>query len=141
MLVEQQIFCPIRKKWVIVTPEELVRNQWIHHLTVNLGYPIERIGVEKGLRQMPHLTLSPQKLPTRRADLIIFDKNISPFILVEFKAIPLSDKAWRQVIGYNFYLGAPYFALVNGDEIRFGRKNEGSYLSDFPSFEALNLLK
>lgn len=137
MLDSQQVFCSVRKTWVAATPEEMVRQQWIQHLTQPLGYPIESLGVEKELRQMPHLALSPMKLPTRRADLIVFGRDLLPLLLIEFKAVPLTEKAWRQVLGYNFYLGAPFVALANGQEARFGIRHGESFTRSIPHFKEL----
>jgi hypothetical protein len=134
------VYCPVRKRWVVALPEELVRQRTIHLLVDQLGYPLSSIVVEKSLRQMPHLALSPLKLPLRRADILCFRRN-DPLLLIECKAVPIHSKMIRQLIGYNFYLKAPYIAIVNMEEVRFGWYDKESedfkFIAYIPTFHSL----
>jgi hypothetical protein len=127
-LSKQEIFCTVRKEWVVDQPEERVRQALIKHME-SLGYPLPLIAVEKKLKQVPHLLYSSEKLPNRRADLIAYAKGIHPsydlypLLLVECKAVPLTEKVISQVVGYNHFLKAPYVAIVNQNEIRSGKYN------------------
>jgi Type I restriction enzyme R protein N terminus (HSDR_N) len=82
--------------------------------------------IEKGLAQMPHLALAPQKLPERRADLVFFAKGIHhlhdlyPLLLVECKAVKLTPKVINQVTSYNHYLQAYFVAVVNQEKVLTG---------------------
>ncbi|WP_075883802.1 type I restriction enzyme HsdR N-terminal domain-containing protein [Candidatus Protochlamydia sp. W-9] len=122
-----QLFCSVRKKWILETPEEKVRQLLISHMTQNLGYPIGSLALEVTLSQMPHLRhIPPQQIPKRRADLVILTPHLHPsfplypLLLIECKAVPLTDKAMRQVIGYNQFLQACFIGLANQDEKRLG---------------------
>lgn len=131
-----QLFCCIRHNWVAALPEEIVRQQLIQRMTQELGYPLSGFALEKSLQQMPHLALSSSKMPARRADLVFFAKGIHPqydlypLLLIECKAIPLAQKVLRQVIGYNFYVQAPFLAVANQTEVRLGwyEKQSEEYL-------------
>lgn len=140
MTEASSIYCPVRKRWVVALPEELVRQKTIHLLINELGYPLSGIVVEKGLRQMPHLALSPLKLPSRRADVLCFNQG-HPLLLIECKAVPIVPKMVRQLIGYNWYLQAPYIALINAEEVRFGwydkAMNDFQFISRIPPFQEL----
>lgn len=124
MTETQQVLCQIRREWVKATPEEIVRQTILQEMISNLGYPLGHVVVEKGLRQMPHLSLFNQKLPDRRADIVCFAQGIHPtcslypLLLVECKAVKITSKTFNQAAGYNHYLGAFFLALANGEEIQ-----------------------
>lgn len=112
------MICLIRKVPLLPTPEERVRQAILSQL-IELGYSPGLIGVELSLSSLPHL--AGQKLPKRRADIIIFCKSTHlPYILIECKAHPLTDETVRQAIGYNFFVQASYLTLANASEIRTG---------------------
>lgn len=112
------LFCPLRKIWVAALPEEKIRQALIQEMTQRLGYPLRSLALEKSLSQLPHLQAK-ASLPRRRADLIVFAKDLHPqhpfypLLLIECKAIPLTDKVLRQIIGYNQFVGAYFIAAVN----------------------------
>ncbi|MGE3954701.1 MAG: type I restriction enzyme HsdR N-terminal domain-containing protein [Parachlamydiales bacterium] len=106
------------------TPEEQVRQHLIAQL-LKLGYPPSLIAVEKALSELPHL--QGQTLPNRRLDCLCYANAETPLLLIECKAEALTPDAERQLIGYNGYVGAPYLALVNGSEARFGQRREGEW--------------
>lgn len=124
------IYCSVRKKWVLSTPEERVRQQLIHNM-VAVGYPLSTLAVEKELRQMPHLALREHsQFPDRRADIICFSKNIHaqhalyPLVLVECKATKtLSLPVIQQAIGYNHFIGAYYIVIANDRQVKTGSYN------------------
>lgn len=120
------LFCPIRRAWVAAQPEEIVRHKLVSLMVEELGYPLSLLVVEKQLRQIPHLALSKRKFPNRRADLICMGKGIHskhalyPLLLVECKAVPLTDKVLRQVTGYNHHLQSYFVAVANDKEVCVG---------------------
>jgi len=142
-----QIYCQIRKEWVAATPEEDVRQRLIQSMMQQLGYPPSSIVLEKGLRQLPHLTLQPQRLPDRRADIICFAKGIHPchalypLLLIECKAVKLSDRVINQVTGYNHFLQAYFIAVANQDMVRTGWYDPGAkqynFVDRLPSYAEL----
>ncbi len=142
-----QIFCPIRQIWVLAQPEECVRQSLIQQMTQQWGYPLGGLAVEKELHQMPHLSSSPLPLPKRRADLVFFAKGTPPYdslyplLLIECKAVKLTSKVIRQVIGYNFYLQAYFIALANQKEVLLGWYDQSlqnfSFIPYIPSYQKL----
>jgi len=101
------VFDPIRKKYLQLTPEEFVRQLMLSYLVNDCKFSINRINVEKsisvGQRQ-------------KRYDLVIFNKDLEPFILVECKSHleHINEKALDQIATYNLSLKAPYLILTNG---------------------------
>lgn len=139
---EGSLFDPIRKKWVEATPEEKIRQHLIRYMIDTLGYPPLWMAVEKELSQLPHLQLTPtMEIAKRRADILVFAPHtLSPLLLIECKAVPLTE-AIEQVVGYNALVQAPFVALANGKEVMTGHYNAelGRYCFNhgMPSFEAL----
>lgn len=122
----EQVYCLIRKTWVAATPEEIVRQRLVSHMVHNLQYPPGLLALEKEIRQHPHLQLNDQEIPDRRADLICYGKDIHPdhalfpLLLIECKAVRITNRVLNQVIGYNHFLKAHFISVVNGEEIRTG---------------------
>jgi hypothetical protein len=100
------IFCFIRKRWFIITPEEWVRQNFILYLIVNLQYPASLIAVEK------QLILSEVK---KRFDIVVY-KDALAYIIIECKEmnVPLSKSTISQVLNYNSSIQAPYIVVTNG---------------------------
>ena len=140
------LFCPIRKKWVAALPEEKIRQALIDEMIHRLNYPTGSLALEKALHQLPHLCDHPS-LPKRRSDLIVLTKNIHPhypfypLLLVEFKAIPLSQNVLRQIIGYNQFVKAYFIAVVNQTESCTGwydrRLKDYRFQNEFFSYDRL----
>lgn len=101
------IFDKIRKKNIILTPEEWVRQHLIQFLINNLHCPISLIAIEKQL-----IINSLQK----RFDVLVYNKQQTPQLLVECKApnVKLSNKTFEQAAQYNLHLKAPYLIITNG---------------------------
>ncbi|MEZ5315386.1 MAG: type I restriction enzyme HsdR N-terminal domain-containing protein [Chlamydiales bacterium] len=144
----ESLFDPIRKKWVISEPEERIRQDLIQKMLKELGYPSSLIAVEKELFLLPHLLFeSKERIPKRRADIIVFGKGIHPhyalfpLLMIECKALPLTSAFASQVIGYNTVVQAPYLALANKEQILTGTLDDtlGEYHfeSGLPTYEFL----
>ena len=127
----QEIFDPVRHKFVKLTPEEWVRQHLIAYLTQVKGYPLSMIGVEKQLLLNNLL---------KRFDLVIFNRNGSPLLLVECKApgIKLTENTFDQAARYNILLQAEYFIISNGFEHYFCRidyeRKQYLFIEDIPDF-------
>lgn len=125
-LSKEKIYCSIRKEQVSRTQEELVRLKLVDHLIKDLEFPSGYLLLEKSLKEMPHLALTDKKMPARRADIVCFAKNIHrehelfPLLLIECKAVKLTQKVISQVSGYNYYVQAKFIAVVNQVEMQFG---------------------
>ena len=101
------IFDDIRKKFVVLTPEEWVRQHVVHFLIQDKNYPRSHINVEK------QITLNGLK---KRYDIVVFKPNGELDILVECKApeITISQTTFDQIAQYNFKLNAKYLMVTNG---------------------------
>ena len=100
------IRCIIRKKYLSLQPEEVVRQLLIHYLIDN-GYPKEKIQVEKSI-DVNGLY--------RRFDIITYDSNFKPFLLIECKShtVQIDQKTFDQIANYNLAVKAPYLLVCNG---------------------------
>ena len=103
----REVYDPVRKKWVAMTPEESVRQLLISYLLDTGICSRARISVEKALEVNERW---------RRYDLVLFDQSGRPGMLVECKApsIILDQKTLDQVALYNLTLKVPYLLVVNG---------------------------
>lgn len=101
------IFDIIRKKQVVLTPEEWVRQHFIHFLIEEKKFPKSLISVEKQLKI--------NKL-AKRTDILVFNQLGYPHIIVECKApsIKISQDTFDQIAKYNLKLEAKYLILTNG---------------------------
>lgn len=97
----------VRRRWVVPTPEEWVRQHFSHWMTEHLGYPLARLGHEISLE------LNGMQ---RRADAVFYDHEGLPLVIVEFKAphISISQKTFDQISRYNMVLQVPYLIISNG---------------------------
>ena len=104
-----KIFDPIRKKYLVATPEESVRQLLTLYLLEDLSYSKNTISIEKML-----IINGLQK----RFDILVYDENTKPFLIVECKSpkIKITDDVFRQASVYNFELQAPYLVVCNGLE-------------------------
>jgi len=101
------IFDEFRKKWMVLTPEEWVRQHVLMYVFKDKGYPKSLIAVEKlvnvnGLKQ--------------RFDAVLFNNNARPIAIIECKAptVKITQEAFHQALRYNAQIGAPYIVLSNG---------------------------
>ena len=101
--------CLIRKKKIILTPEEWVRQHYINFLSLHLQYPLSFISVEKELN---YFGLK------KRWDIVVFNNLYEPIILVECKApnVKLNQEALKQVFTYQNKLNCEFIVLSNGIE-------------------------
>jgi hypothetical protein len=125
------IFDIIRKKYIVLTPEEWVRQHVIHHLIQDYKYPKSLFRIEG--------SLTFNKLQ-KRSDILIRDREGKPWMLVECKApnIRLSQKAFNQIAVYNMTIGAKFLLVTNGMVhycFEAGSPAEaGKFLDAFPPF-------
>ncbi len=127
-----EIFDVIRKKFVVLTPEEWVRQHTIHFLITNKKIPASLIAIEK------QLILNKTK---RRTDILVYDSNLRPLLIVECKApeIEISQAVVDQVQRYNLSLNVPAVFITNGCKHVFLKltNNHLEVLAKFPEFEQL----
>ncbi|TYB79730.1 type I restriction enzyme HsdR N-terminal domain-containing protein [Bizionia myxarmorum] len=101
------IFDPIRKKFVILQPEEWVRQNCLQVLMVDKNYPRSLINVEKQLRINDLI---------KRYDIVVYNPDGSIHIIVECKApsVSIDQKTFDQIAQYNLTLKATYLMVTNG---------------------------
>ncbi len=101
------IFDFLRKRFVVLTPEEWVRQHFLHYLINHLQYPRSLIKVEGGL-----IFNTLQK----RSDIVVFNRQGTPWMVIECKApeLKLSSRTIQQASTYNHSLKAKYIVITNG---------------------------
>lgn len=102
-----EIYDFLRKRYVALTPEEWVRQHFTHWLVEHKGYPKGLLGNEIALK-------CGEK--TLRCDTILYDRNIKPIMIVEYKAptVPLTQRVFDQISAYNLLLHVDYLLVSNG---------------------------
>lgn len=101
------IFDILRKKYVALTPEEWVRQHFVHFLTEHKGYPYALMMNEV------NLSIGSKKL---RADSVLYDTNLHPRMIIEYKAptVQITQKVFDQISTYNLLLKVDYLIISNG---------------------------
>lgn len=120
------VWCIIRRKKLLLTPEEWVRQHVIHYLIYHKGTPIERINSEHLLK------INGQN---RRCDIVVIDPFGNPKLIVECKAseIKLDEKVFLQTSNYIQKSKAAYFWMTNGlNHVIVECANPGVFLEDLP---------
>ncbi len=126
-----KIFDSIRKKYVVLTPEEWVRQNFIEFLHNEKGFPKNLMAVEK------QLVLNKK---TFRFDLLIYNKKGFPFCIAEFKSptIKITQETFNQVVRYNYSCKVDYVLVSNGMQHYACKidyvKNKVEYLKEIPSY-------
>jgi len=127
------IFDIIRRKFVTLTPEEWVRQHFIHLLITEYGYPKSLFAVETGIQ---YNALS------KRTDIMVLSGESLPFLLVECKApfISVNDATFAQISRYNFTLQPQYLAVTNGMSHYCFKAINGQihFMDDFPKYREFN---
>ena len=102
------VFDVIRKKFVALTPEESVRQNWIRYLIEQMKYPRGFIAVEKKI-VVNELT--------KRCDLIVHERSGKPFLLIECKSpdVAINQQVFDQIARYNLSLNVKYLVVSNGN--------------------------
>jgi hypothetical protein len=103
----KHIFDSIRKKFVVLTPEEWVRQNFLQYLIQDRKFPASLIAVEIGLKynQMQ-----------KRTDVLVYNKEGKPYLMVECKApeVKISQDAFDQIARYNMAFKVKYLVVTNG---------------------------
>ncbi len=96
-----------RKKWVLLTPEEWVRQNFLQYLVQVMHYPVSLIAIEK------EIFLGDVK---KRFDIVVYNKKHTPWMIVECKEMKtaLDKKVLDQALRYNITLQVPYIVITNG---------------------------
>ena len=104
---KESIFDELRKRWVILTPEEWVRQNFLQYLIQIKKYPASLIAIEKEIK------LGDLK---KRFDIVVYNKQLKPWMIIECKEmnVDLSKQVLDQVLRYNITMQVPYLVITNG---------------------------
>lgn len=127
----KQVFDPLRKKYVALTPEEVVRQQVIHYLIDKKGWP-------------SHLMMSEAEIEIGkvkfRCDIICYDRDLKPKIIVECKApkVKITRRVFEQIWRYALILKVPWL-MVTGGALTYvlkynSQKAVYEYVKDVPAY-------
>ena len=104
------IFDTVRRKWLLLTPEEWVRQNFLQYIIMVLQYPSSLLAIEKSI------TINTLK---KRCDIVVY-KNQNPWMIIECKEVhvSLTQKTLQQILQYNMAIPAEYLIITNGAETR-----------------------
>lgn len=131
---QKQLYAPLRKRYLVAQPEEVVRQLLLLFLIEARGFPKLRLREEKqidvhGLR--------------RRCDIVAYDAAVRPLFIVECKApyVPLNQAVFEQIAQYNMALRVPYLMVSNGQSsyvcrIDFERA-DFDFLEELPTYQMM----
>jgi type I site-specific restriction-modification system R (restriction) subunit len=130
---QEYIFDTVRKKFIICTPEEWVRQNIIQYLIHEKAVPTGFISIEKTIKinQM-----------SRRYDILVANKSGEAIIIVECKSpsVKIQESAFQQIAQYNIHFQVPYLFVSNGLQHYFCRINHDKsmqFLQDIPIYSDL----
>ena len=132
---KEYIFDPIRKKYLINSPEEWIRQNFIHYLHTKKGYPLSLISTEK-------LTIVNKQ--NHRTDIVCYNKKGRPILVIECKSekIKLNNNVFNQVQNYNLILKANYVIITNGKKTLcfYIQKKQVEIMKKIPEFHEIKNL-
>ena len=123
------IFDQLRKKWILLTPEEWVRQNFVQYLLQVKKYPASLVAIEKEI-QLGELK--------KRFDVLVYSKNHQPWLMVECKSmdVKLDDEVLQQLLRYNVSVPVSYLVITNGTHCFAWQRKEGALLQlqEIPGF-------
>jgi hypothetical protein len=129
---KQYVLCAWRRRFVRLTPEELVRQTTLQLLVDEYAYPHNLIAVE-----VPITVAGTSK----RCDAIVYDQHMQPLMVIEFKAptVPLTQEVLDQAAVYNYRLNVPFLMICNGVNsiVAAVQSNEYKFLEHIPNYHQL----
>lgn len=101
------VWDPVRRKYITLTPEEWVRQHFVNYLITNKKYPQSLIANEVTIKL---------NQTTKRCDTVIYDRFLSPLVIVEYKApnVDITKNVFEQICRYNMALHVSYLIVSNG---------------------------
>jgi len=124
----ESIFDAMRKQWLVLTPEEWVRQNFLQYMIQTMAYPASLISVER------EIALGELR---KRFDIVVYDRNGKPWMLVECKAmdIALDQYVLQQILNYNQTLQVKYLMLTNGGYTKgFALQPTAMEINEMPNF-------
>jgi len=116
------IYCIIRQKFVKKTPEEIIR-QFIVKILLEKGFDKSLFRIEKQIFNVKNFNFRP--------DIVVYDTNYNPYIIVECKAknINIKENTIEQIANYNRFLNSKYLIVTNGVKIYCWEKINDKYIN------------
>lgn len=131
---KREIFDRLRRCYVALTPEEWVRQHFVNMLIEHKGYPATLTANEVSI------TLNGMM---RRCDTVVYDKNLRPIAIVEYKAptVKIDEKVFAQIARYNLVLKVNFLIVSNGLQHFCCKmdyeKNSYSFLREIPAYDVV----
>lgn len=102
-----EVYDTLRRKWLMLTPEEWVRQNFVHYLHTECGYPMSMMANEVAIRLNDTL---------KRCDTVVYSPALRPMAIVEYKApdVQLTREVFEQIIRYNIVLDVDHLIISNG---------------------------
>jgi hypothetical protein len=129
-----EIFDPLRKKYVALTPEEWVRQHFVNYLIVEKQYPAAFIVNEAGIKL---------NSLAKRCDTVVYNRQLAPVMIIEYKRpdVAVTQEVFDQVARYNGVLKVPYIVVSNGlthhcCRMDYERQQYG-YLTGIPDYHTV----
>ena len=115
---KEYLFDPVRKKWLLLTEEEWVRQNFVRYLVEVCSYPAALVAMEKQIR-LGELT--------KRFDILVYDGDHQPWLMVECKqmSVPMAEEVLHQALRYNLALPVRFIVITNGRETFGWEKIDG----------------
>ena len=130
-----EVFDFLRRRYVALTPEEWVRQHFVHYLVEHKGYPKGLLANEMELR------VGEKRL---RCDTVLYNNVLQPLMIMEYKApsVPITQRVFDQITAYNILLHVDYLVVSNGLQHYCCRMDyEGrsyTFLKEIPDYSMLN---
>jgi len=131
---KKRVFDFIRRRYVALTPEEWVRQHFVHFLADEKDYPPSLMANEVQLKLNGM---------SRRCDTVVYDRSLTPRVIVEYKAptVEITQKVFDQICRYNLVLRVDYLIVSNGLShycCRVDYASQGySFLPDIPMYSEI----
>ena len=128
------VFDELRKKYVSLTPEEWVRQHFVHYLIRQKGYPPGLVANE--------ISLSLNGT-SKRCDTVVYDRQARPRVIIEYKApqVAITEKVFTQISRYNIILKVDYLIVSNGMQHYCCRMDYATrscmFISEIPDYDDL----
>ncbi len=128
------IFDVLRRRYVALTPEEWVRQHFVHFLIAQKGYPPALMANEVQIKLNGTV---------KRCDTVLYRRDLTPRMIIEYKApdIPINQSVFNQVTRYNMAMRVDYLIVSNGIKHYCCRmnyeQNTYAFLSDIPEYNTL----
>jgi hypothetical protein len=112
------LFDPVRKKWLVLTPEEWVRQNFVQYLVQVKNYPLTLLALEKMI-MLGELR--------KRFDILVYDRDHRPWMMIECKSpsVLLDDAVLHQLLRYHIAVPTGLLVITNGDHTYGWEKREG----------------